>query len=123
MNDPTDPVVSVYQYHDKVGVLLYVGVTSRNVRRTQEHAETKSWWPLTTGSVIEHYPTREMALAREEELIRRYKPPFNTIHNDRKAKSLAHYSGKAQHGTPPIGGKSLKQRRAEWYALHPTNER
>lgn len=79
-----DGIVSVYRYHDANGRLLYVGVTARNIRRGHEHAETKKWWTLCTGSVIEHFATRELALQREEQLIRRYAPPYNTVHNDKK---------------------------------------
>lgn len=116
MNDSTD-AVSVYQYHDKAGVLLYVGVTSRDVRRTQEHAETKAWWPLTTGCAIEHFPSRAAALAREAELICRYKPPFNTVHNDRKAEAQEFYLTKARTPASSPNAPTLKQRRAHWYTL------
>jgi len=117
MDDPIESPVSVYQYHDRAGVLLYVGVTSRDVRRTQEHAETKQWWRLTTGSAIEHYPTRELALERESELIKRYKPPFNTIYNDRKAESQEHYLTKVKQEAPVQNVTTRKQRRAHWYTL------
>lgn len=124
MTDSTQLIVSVYQYHDAAGVLLYVGVTSRDIRRTQEHAETKAWWPLTTGCAIEHYPTREMALAREAELIRKYKPPFNTVHNDRKAEAQEYYLSKAKTPAPMSpASPSIKERRANWYKLTPAERR
>lgn len=90
MSDATRPT-SVYQYYDSVGRILYVGVTARGIRRAHEHAETKEWWPLCTGCAIEHYPTREAALTREEQLIKRYLPPFNTVHNAFRDEAKALY--------------------------------
>lgn len=69
---------SVYQYFDAAGHLLYVGVTGRNVKRGQEHARTKEWWPLVATSTVDHFPTRERALAEESYLIRYHQPPYNT---------------------------------------------
>lgn len=61
--------------------MIYVGITDRRERRASEHASSKDWWQLTAGCVIEHYPTREEALAREEYLIKALCPAFNTVHN------------------------------------------
>ncbi len=72
---------SVYLYYDKHDVLIYVGVTSRGTRRQHEHNGDKDWWPLVDQQMVEHYPTREKALARETYLIGRYRPPFNTAQN------------------------------------------
>lgn len=88
-NDTTNRVTSVYQYFDERGQLLYVGVTARGVRRAVEHAESKEWWPHATTCALEHYASRHIALKREELLIKRYCPPFNTVHNDKKAESRA----------------------------------
>ena len=84
-----DRLTSVYQYFDGKGQLLYVGVTARGVRRAKEHAESKVWWPHAATCTLEHYESRHLALAREELLIHRYGPPYNTVHNHRKAESLA----------------------------------
>lgn len=80
-------VTTVYQYFDDRGRLLYVGVTARNVRRAQEHAETKAWWPSAVGCTLEHFDTREAALKREREIIQGYLPPYNTVHNAFKAEA------------------------------------
>ena len=114
MADPT--VTSVYQYYDRIGRILYVGVTARGVKRAQEHAETKSWWPRCTGCAIEHYETRDEALAREEELIKRYKPPFNTVHNDRKQEAMEAFLRNPVHRRIATE-VSLTKRRREWYLL------
>ena len=77
----SDTPTSVYSYFDKNGRLLYVGVTSRGFERAHEHSATKSWWWLSAGCSLEHYPTRSAALDRERELIERHNPPFNKQHN------------------------------------------
>lgn len=73
-SDPT----CVYIYYDASGKVLYVGITSRGVTRSHEHARSKRWWDQTAGCHIEHFATRTEALARESFLIAAYKPPYNT---------------------------------------------
>ena len=75
---------SVYLYYDANGVLIYVGITSRGVRRQREHEREKPWWKFTARQEIEHFPTRREALEREGFLIRAFSPPFNTQHNPDK---------------------------------------
>lgn len=72
---------SVYLYYDQHDILIYVGITSRGVRRNIEHNITKDWWQFVTRQGVEHYPSRTEALARERELIEKHCPPFNTQHN------------------------------------------
>ncbi|YCK35166.1 hypothetical protein ACNF49_14085 [Actinomadura sp. ATCC 39365] len=109
---------SVYQYFGAGGALLYIGVTDRGIRRTHEHAESKPWWPLTTGCTIEHYPNRDEALAREADLIRRFRPPFNQQHNPDRGKPIEERT--ANIGRPLqtySGDASLKARKRAWYEL------
>lgn len=79
---------TVYQYFAASGALIYVGITDRGVRRLHEHADSKPWWEIATGCTLEHFETREQALAREEQLIRRYCPPYNYQHNPERALPL-----------------------------------
>ncbi len=72
---------SVYLYYDEHDVLIYVGITARGIRRQQEHNSDKEWWPIVKHQMVEHYPTRAAALARESFLIGRYRPPFNKAQN------------------------------------------
>lgn len=72
---------SVYRYYDNGGVLLYVGITDRGVRRNREHNATKDWWRFVSGQKVEHFPTRNAAESRERELIQQFRPPFNIQHN------------------------------------------
>ena len=77
----TDEPTSVYLYYDVVGLLLYVGITSRRTGRQAEHNADKTWWPYVVRQEIEHYGTRSEALSRESSLIAERRPPFNTQHN------------------------------------------
>lgn len=72
---------SVYSYFDKYGVLIYVGITSRNTVRQREHISTKDWWPHVASQEVEHFSAREVASLRERLLIQSNEPPFNTQHN------------------------------------------
>ena len=76
MAEPT----SVYLYFDKLGVLLYVGITKRGITRQDEHT-LKEWWPFVAKQEIEHYDSREVAAARETMLIKERRPPFNKQQN------------------------------------------
>lgn len=72
---------SVYLYYDRHGILIYVGITSRGIKRNREHNETKDWWPFVTRQEVEHFDDRSAALDREKVLIETHCPPFNTQHN------------------------------------------
>lgn len=132
-DDTPHGVTSVYQYFDAKGFVLYVGVTARNIRRTQEHAESKDWWPFCVGASIEHYATRDLALQREAQLIKRYLPPFNTVHNNKKDAARREYARFAP--TPKVVGlkpvddtvddsvDDLKEARRRWYALSADEKR
>lgn len=80
MSDPTVPT-SLYVYRDTRGVVLYVGITSRGMNRSFEHAEAAPWWTYAATTSIQHYADRATALAAEAEAIRRFRPPFNKQHN------------------------------------------
>jgi predicted GIY-YIG superfamily endonuclease len=72
---------SVYLYFDDLDVLIYVGVTSRGIRRQREHNTDKDWWQYVTRQEVRHFPTRGEALAEERRLIKKHLPPFNRVHN------------------------------------------
>lgn len=87
---PTRVPTSVYRYYDKSGLLLYVGITSRGSKRNHEH-NSKQWWEYVVRQEVEHHPSRPAAEARERDLIRKFRPPFNTVHNPDAAKSREAY--------------------------------
>lgn len=107
---------SVYRYYDKSSLLLYVGITSRGIRRQREHNHDKEWWPFVTKQEVEHYSTRATASAREKELIRQFRPPFNRTHNpgwdDLRALYLASADQLPRVRQSPVTGKILPARKA-----------
>lgn len=82
---------SVYQYFDENDVLIYVGITARSTSRQREHNADKMWWPFVARQTVEHYHARGEALLREGELIRAYRPPFNTQQNPGYLQTRAAY--------------------------------
>lgn len=89
MSDSTP--TSVYLYYDEHDILLYVGITSRGMRRQTEHNRTKAWWQYVARQEVEHYDTRPEAIAREAALIGSRTPPFNTQKNADHARMEASY--------------------------------
>jgi predicted GIY-YIG superfamily endonuclease len=87
---------SVYLYYDAHDGLLYVGITSRGIRRQREHNADKDWWRFVVRQEVEHYDTRDEALDRERTLIRMYAPPFNTALNPVGREARAIYLAAAE---------------------------
>lgn len=79
--DENPPPHVVYVLTDAFGDLLYVGITDRGPRRLVEHERLKPWWPRVATVNFERHPSREIALAREEHLIRTRHPRYNIVHN------------------------------------------
>jgi hypothetical protein len=87
----SNTTTSVYRYYDGRGALLYVGITSRGIKRNYEHNHTQDWWHFAATQTIEHYDRRDDAERRERELIREFRPPFNSAHNpDHEAFRMAY---------------------------------
>ncbi|MFD9564392.1 GIY-YIG nuclease family protein [Streptomyces sp. NPDC059994] len=82
---PEAPVpTALYRLCDRVGRLLYVGVTDNPDRRWPQHAADKAWWPTVTDLSIKWYPSRDCALTAEADAIRAEHPVHNVQHNDQK---------------------------------------
>lgn len=86
----TPTPTSVYRYYDALGALIYVGITSRGIRRNDEH-NSKVWWRFVVRQEVDHYPSRPAAEKAEKALIRQYLPPFNTKHNPHHAELRQEY--------------------------------
>lgn len=90
-----ETATSVYRYYDQYGILIYVGITKRGVTRNLEHNLQKPWWSLVASQEVDHFPSRELAHAREVELIEVHQPPFNVQHNKAYREMNAVYCGVA----------------------------
>ena len=104
---------SVYIYRDNVGTPLQVGITTRGLRRQQEFAESKVWWPLVATCQVMHCYTRDEAIEIEQELLARFQPPFNS---EDKRMALARY-----YGCSPVvelaPAAEVRRNRLRWRAL------
>lgn len=97
MSNDTKVPTSVYLYYDEHDFLVYVGITSRGMKRQREHNDTKTWWKYVARQEVEHHPSRPAAEDRERYLIQRHRPPFNTVHNpDHKASKASYLKSRSQ---------------------------
>jgi hypothetical protein len=72
---------------DQRGRLLYVGITTRGMRRMREHADTQPWWSTVTRIEVTHFPGWSEARRAELWAIRTERPLHNkqdTYHWTRK---------------------------------------
>lgn len=83
LEEPTRPN-SVYRYYDRVGRLIYIGVTRRpGSHRQHEHATRSDWFKTHVATQdVEQCDSPEEMLRVERELIQVYRPPFNKQHNE-----------------------------------------
>lgn len=72
---------ALYRHFDKSGVLLYIGISSSATARAVQHHNGSRWADLIARIDVEHYDTREEALAAESAAIKTEKPPFNVVGN------------------------------------------
>lgn len=77
-------MTSLYRLSDTAGRLLYIGVADQWTRRVQDHAQSKPWWKEVATTTVEHFPTREAALAAEKVAIQTERPIHNIIHNGKR---------------------------------------
>src|SRR6267154_2018176 len=94
----SDTPTSVYRYYDRLGVLIYVGLTRTRTERNQQHNGDKDWWPLVASQAIDHFQTREEAIGGESALIAKFRPPFNTQQNPEHQTIKAAYLASLQNG-------------------------
>jgi hypothetical protein len=93
---------SVYKYYDSLGILIYVGITSRGVLRNREHNSDKAWWTHVASQEVEHFDNRLAALSRETQLIQQHFPPFNTQQNPAWEQSRASYLATCTPDADPV---------------------
>jgi hypothetical protein len=77
----TDEPTSLYRYYDRLGLLIYAGITKQGIGRNRQHDKSAEWWPYVVRQEVDHLPSRRAALDAERALIERHRPPFNRQHN------------------------------------------
>jgi predicted GIY-YIG superfamily endonuclease len=81
MTQVPEAATALYRMYGHDGALLYVGITCDIGSRFTTHSADKPWWTEVARIEIEHYPTREAALAAERAEIKARRPRWNIIHN------------------------------------------
>jgi excinuclease UvrABC nuclease subunit len=74
----------LYRAFDDDGNLLYVGISSQVFARFDQHAHTSEWMYECCYVEIEHFRTRNEALAAEKYIIQTESPKFNQVHKRNK---------------------------------------
>lgn len=72
---------ALYRHFAADGTLLYVGISLSWPERTRAHRSDSRWFDQVARLEIEHFPTRDEALAAEREAIQCERPKFNIVHN------------------------------------------
>lgn len=68
---------AVYKAYDEAGTLIYVGIARNWGHRWSQHSQRSEFFGLVAALKIEWFPSREMACARERQLIVEQQPTFN----------------------------------------------
>ena len=70
----------LYRHFDGENVLLYVGISLSTFTRLSQHKDHAEWFKKVSSVTIEHFPTREEAIAAEKKAIKTEYPKFNIAH-------------------------------------------
>jgi hypothetical protein len=81
--DKTSPwfVYTLFEADGRLGVPIYVGVTSQLHMRLAQHRRNRAWWPLVGPILAESFPDRDEAYEGEFQRIRALTPLFNIAWN------------------------------------------
>lgn len=112
-NAPT----SLYLYYDRFDVLLYVGITSRGMKRNFEHNADKEWWQYVARQEVKHLPSRAEAQRIERELIIGLRPPFNKQHNrdhEELAEAYRRFIAKPTRRNAILGRRDRIPKEPDW---------
>ncbi|AUQ74726.1 hypothetical protein PhaeoP71_01865 [Phaeobacter piscinae] len=68
---------SLYRHYDGDGRLLYVGISLCHLTRLGQHRSSSEWFWDIANITVEHFETREQAVAAEAEAVRLEVPKCN----------------------------------------------
>lgn len=68
---------ALYRHFNKANELLYVGISLNALNRLGQHKEHAHWFNDISDVRIEHFETREMALAAERDAVVKENPKHN----------------------------------------------
>jgi len=70
----------LYRHFDSDNALLYVGISLSTFTRLSQHKDHSQWFKKVSRVTIQHFPTREEAIAAEKAAIKTEAPMFNIAH-------------------------------------------
>jgi predicted GIY-YIG superfamily endonuclease len=70
-------MTQLYRHYDADKNLMYVGISLNAFARLSQHRDHSKWFEKIAHVEIEHFPTREEALAAEKNAIKSENPMFN----------------------------------------------
>ncbi len=71
----------VYRMFNAAGDLLYIGCTTRFIRRMTDHEHNRPWWSEVASITVEHFESGYQAAKAEAVAIRSEAPRHNVQHN------------------------------------------
>lgn len=71
---------TLYRHWNANDDLLYVGISLSHTGRLAQHKRNSRWFYQISRVTLEHYDTREEALAAERHAIKTESPVFNVVH-------------------------------------------
>lgn len=74
-------MTSLYRCFSAANDLLYVGISLHVIYRMTQHRDGSDWYQEMRTLTVEHFETREEAIAAEREAIRNERPKFNVTHS------------------------------------------
>ena len=76
-NDFTSMNTQLYRHFDNSNTLLYVGISLSTFARLSQHKDHSPWFKQVNRVEIQHFDTREEAMAAERQAIKTENPTFN----------------------------------------------
>lgn len=73
----TEMNTQLYRHFDENEGLLYVGISLSTFNRLSQHKDHSGWFKKIKNVTIEHFETREEAMAAERKAIKSENPKFN----------------------------------------------
>lgn len=115
---------ALYRHYDEAGGLLYVGIASNPVARTQQHSIHAPWYKDVDTIKIEWFASREEALEAELEAQHKERPKHNRRLSGVDAKRREqvrramprkrYFPDPDEHGYPSISEKVMADAEAKY---------
>lgn len=80
VEDAPADVTTLYRFYNDLGHLLYVGISANMSSRLGQHRRTKVDWADVSDIKLEHFTSRDAALAAERAAIQAEGPLWNIVH-------------------------------------------